>query len=535
LLININSFGGCLPKMNPRLLPVNAAQVASNCKTETGTLRPYKNTTVFMDPPKTGLIKTIYHYLDQYVLHWLTDVDVAHGPVVNDVYNRIYWTGDGVPKVANSQMFAAGGGTNYPNASFPIGVPAPTTAPTITVTGDSTDEDLDESRAYVFTYVTAFGEEGPPSPSSTVVTVGPGQTVEGTFIVAPSGLNIVTKRFYRTITGTDSTEFRMVADVGADVTSAYDSVASENLNEALPSLYWDGPDPNLTGITLHPAGFMAGFHEKDVFLSEIYQPHAWPDSYKVPVEYDIIGLGIFGSSILVLTTGTPYAISGNDPSSMTVERLEINQSCMSKQGIVDVGDAIAYPSPDGLIVIGQGQAKNVTESIYTREQWNALSPSTMISAYHDGKYYGFLSNGTAIVLSPSGSDVTTLNISVSAVHVSVKYDRMSLMVGDNIVRFDDSATTNLGDIVWRSKVFVPPVPTKALGIAQVRASAYPLTFKLYADGVLKHTQTVANDEPFRLPGGYHFEEAFVEITSQYEIYSVCAASSVTEMKKAVHP
>ena len=29
-----------------------------------------------------------------------------------------------------------------------------------------------------------------------------------------------------------------------------------------------------------------------------------------------------------------------------------------------------------------------------------------------------------------------------------------------------------------------------------------MTYKLYADGSLKHTKTVTSREPFRLPGGY---------------------------------
>ena len=47
----------------------------------------------------------------------------------------------------------------------------------------------------------------------------------------------------------------------------------------------------------------------------------------------------------------------------------------------------------------------------------------------------------------------------------------------------------------------------------VVATTYPVTYKLYADGVLKHTQTVTSRDPFRLPGGYVARDFQQEVSS----------------------
>lgn len=66
--------------------------------------------------------------------------------------------------------------------------------------------------------------------------------------------------------------------------------------------------------------------------------------------------------------------------------------------------------------------------------------------------------------------------------------------------------TGIADLLetytWRSGKLRMKSPVN-LGGAIVEAETYvDVVFRLYADGVLKHTQTVVDDEPFRLPGGY---------------------------------
>lgn len=58
---------------------------------------------------------------------------------------------------------------------------------------------------------------------------------------------------------------------------------------------------------------------------------------------------------------------------------------------------------------------------------------------------------------------------------------------------------------------------------------YDITFKLYADDVLKHTQVVTSDEPFRLPGGYLSNIYSVEIVSALPVTRVSVAENIFEL------
>lgn len=71
-----------------------------------------------------------------------------------------------------------------------------------------------------------------------------------------------------------------------------------------------------------------------------------------------------------------------------------------------------------------------------------------------------------------------------------------------------------------------------LGAAMVQADSYDdVVFKLYADGVLKHTETVANNTPFRLPGGYLSDTYEIELIGTDIVTGVSVAESVFELAK----
>jgi hypothetical protein len=56
-----------------------------------------------------------------------------------------------------------------------------------------------------------------------------------------------------------------------------------------------------------------------------------------------------------------------------------------------------------------------------------------------------------------------------------------------------------------------------------------ITFRLYADGVLKHTEIVSDDEPFRLPGGYLSNLYEVELESTLSVTRVSVAENIFEL------
>lgn len=532
-LVDITTFKGRVPRFDPSLLPSQGAQVATNCNTDRGTLRAYKGTTSVWTPTKTGTKKTIYKFGGSFWFHWITDVNVVRGPIAGNTTERTYWTGEGVPKVTDSSIATSGGGTNYPNNSYTLGLPAPAVAPVVTVTGASSDPTTAESRAYVYTYVSIWGEESAPSPTSLIVSPEPVQGVDlSSMSGAPSGAyNVVYKNIYRTVTGVSGTEFRFVAQIAVASSTYSDTIPSSTVgaNEVIPSIEWDMPPADMAGLVIHPGGFMAGFSGKDLCISVAYAPHAWPESFRITMEHTIVAIGVFGNSILVTTTGTTYVVSGTTPGELTKERLEINQSCVSKRGLVDIGSAIAYPSPDGLMVVGTGIMQNATDALMLREDWQALVPSSILGVFHDGKYFGFYDTGTkqaGFIYDPTSEDWKDIDVFATAAWSDPLTDTLYLQVGNDIVSWNTGAALTY---TWKSKQFDLPKPINP-GLGQVFAKSYPCTMKLYADGVLKHTQTVSSNLPFPLPSGYLPDMVEVEVTGAAEIKRISIVETIDDLR-----
>lgn len=595
MLIKENAFRGQIPAVAPQYLPPGAAQVSRNAVHDNGNLRPLRDTASVVTPGKAGTKQSIHLFAGQFWFHWLDQVDAVRAPIPNDTMERTVFTGDGVPKVTDASIATAGGGDLYPNNSYLLGIPAPENAPSVAVTAivwagstaysvgqqvvagdyrykvtvagvsDSTapawPETIDdtvvdgtvtwiceaavsasdtETTGYVETFLrrwSSIDEEGPQSPVSNLVDVQfvNGQSVNVSALnAAPAGgYGITHRRLYRVNTASDSA-FQFVAEIAIATTTYTDETLSTNLGEVLQTEDYSPPPDDLQGFRAIPNGVLVGFSPslKVVCFCEPYQCHAWPTKYRLAVDYKPVGLEVFGSSVLIGTEGVPYVATGALPGYMTMDRTEIAQACVSRRGMVDLGNAVAYPSPDGLMIIGSGVAENATRQIFRRSDWRALKPESFIAAAHDGKYYAFYDTGTeqgCLILDLATGSVDFADIDeVTAVHVDLLTDTMYLQRGDDIVAWDAGANLTLMRKGQRHDL---PRPA-CFGVAQVKAQDYPCTYSLYADGVLRHTQAVTNSKPFRLPGGYRCEKVENEVSgSAGEIEMVLLAETVSELRQ----
>lgn len=157
-------FSGIAPRIARRLLPQNMAREAYNVKPWAGELRAFKHTKRVATLEKLGTVKSIYLLQGTYWLSWTYPVNVVKAPIPDDDTGRIYFTGENQePRVTNTSV-ATTGGTDYPRAWYALGIHEPRAAPTVGHTGGV---GANEDRAYVYTFVTQWGEESAPSPAGT--------------------------------------------------------------------------------------------------------------------------------------------------------------------------------------------------------------------------------------------------------------------------------------------------------------------------------------------------------------------------------
>lgn len=393
-----------------------------------------------------------------------------------------------------------------------------------------------ESRTYVYTYVSAYGEEGAPSDASDLVDLDPAKPVTLTMSGPPSGsYEISLKRIYRSSTVGSTAQFQFVAEIPVGTTSYIDSIDQAALGEVLPTEGWIPPPAGLKGLRMLANGAAVGFVGRTIHLSEPNLPHAWPHSYTI--DYDIVGIGVFGQTVAVLTTSYPYLLQGADPAAMTPTKIEVPQACASKRSIIETGDGVMYASPDGLVSLGSGISV-ITQNLLSRDQWQAYNPSLMEAYLYNGRIHCFYTTtggarGT-LMFDPTGQGAifTTTDVAsasaVTAGYYDPKSDVLYLAQAGNIVRFDQGSTLTA---TWRSKVYRLPWPQN-MTVGQVRASAYPVTLKIYSDGVLKHTQTVADSDHFTLPGGFRGVDWEFQIEATNEVSEVIIATSAAELKAA---
>jgi len=131
-VFSIKSFGGIAPIVPARYLQDNQAQTALNCPVFQGSIQTLTDVGAKVaDLQKTGTIQSIYRFgqdsvsENNYWFHWNSDVDVCRSQIAGDVSEWTFFTGDGGPKATYNSLALSG--TNYPTATRPLGLPAPST------------------------------------------------------------------------------------------------------------------------------------------------------------------------------------------------------------------------------------------------------------------------------------------------------------------------------------------------------------------------------------------------------------------------
>jgi hypothetical protein len=320
--------------------------------------------------------------------------------VISDV---TYWIGiahDNAMEVTVADTRANPGAMAF--NTFSNGPPDPIVAdggqPTWQLWSDLLGASVFTARAYVYTWVTEYGEEGPPSPPAVVNGWSNATWTVSVFQPEPENMgvdrNITHTRIYRSITNQSGQgTYFFVAEIPVTQEIYEDTIGDDvvALNAQLQSLYWFPPPSDLQGLVTFPNGITVGWQSNEIWFSEPYRPHAWPPNYVLATEYPVVGLGVCGQAIVVCTQGTPYVITGINPSAMSIIKINLPEPCLHRGSIVATDTTVLYVSQNGLVQISQsGAGSNVTEGWISREKWQALTPHQYVrSVKLATSYYGF--------------------------------------------------------------------------------------------------------------------------------------------------
>jgi hypothetical protein len=589
--VRLRTFGGMIPAVDRHLLPDTAAVYSENAYLYSGRLRGLPQPD-FVRACTTGTSK-VYRIPNNYTdadfvddSLWLEfpnfNTDVVRSPVVGDTYDRYYWAGAvGAPRYNTRARIANG------DSEWLLGIPLPNAVSVSPASGVST---VIVSRSYAVTFVSAYGEEGPAQVSSAVngkqddtwtVTL---PTADADDIGGPNR-NLTKMRIYRTVTSASGqATYFFVAEV--DITdTTYADTASDTVvtaNEQLASLNWTAPPTDLEGWIMMPNGILAGWKGNELWFSEPYRPHAWPASYALAVEYPIVGLGIINQTLVVCTKGFPMTATGSTPGNITTSTLTSLEPCLSRGSIISSPEGVYYASPNGLVLVANGGALNITRQLILKDDWNQLlKVATLRAARLGNAYYcygsarfgvfqedafqtgafasiDFAGSYTGALIDPNNERVAFNTLSTDTPTVNVMSDAWSgdiyIIRDNNLYRIDLAAAEPVSEVyTWRSKVFqsedkknfvamkvyfetLATTPEQAAERnndleQELAADQYGLV-RVYADGVLRMTRELrTSGELMRLPSGFKAEFWQLEFESRVDILSVQMATSVKELSR----
>lgn len=415
--------------------------------------------------------------------------------------------------------------------------------------------------SYVYTYVNDLAQESAPSlpsptilrPDGVVVTVDTPTALSS----GATGYDIAAKRIYRAVTGSTGTAYQFVAELTLATASYLDTKTDAELGEVLASDLWALPPDDLKGILALPNGIMAGFSKNQLCLSAQNHPHAWPVEYRLNTDTDIVTIGNVDTTVVIGTKSFVYIAGGNDPANFSMGKSDVPYACVSKRSVAYLsGIGVAFAGPDGLMVVaGVGQVRNITETAFTRRQWQALAPSSITAVAHNDIYFMFYDTGTvqggyAIDMKPTGFGIMQLPFHASAVYADPVEGKLYLTVdsnsepddtslpvpatppayanGSTVFEFDGA--TALMNYRWRSKKWFLESPT-TFGWCRVIAEDYTnLLVRFYADGSQFYEKAVTSDLVFPLPRPDEYRQLEVEILGTSTVNSIEVVEDVAELQ-----
>lgn len=529
-MFTLTSFLGEAPKIDHEMLGNEQSTFALDVDYSSAAIEPKKENikNVFIEPSNT---KSIYLYGDDTLISWENKVDVVKSQIAQDEWGRIYITGDGAPKLMSADSIPT---------SYTLGVVSPEDAITIgSITENLPDgvdeqdaEDLtdDDTRFYIETFVTRFGEEGSNSPVSAEINVNHiYYDVELNLnSIISNTYNIVSRRIYRSATTDAVSGYFLVAELPLSTTYYVDSKLDSELGPELETSTYYAPPENMKGLVAHPSGFVVGYAGNEILMSAPYLPYAYPLENRHSLEYDVVALATTSDMTIVATTGAPYAIVGTRPDATDAIKLNLNEPCISKESMVDMGEFALYASVNGLVAVSASSAQLITNSILDAESWVEFEPETIHAYLYENKYIAFTDNG-GFIFDPNAGLFSRLSETFDCGYHHIESGELYVSSSGVVDKFCDS--NELSSFEWKSKMFSVPEDMifSAAWIQCNDISKVGIEIEVNGTSVLSYEIGELSKERFRIPMVRGKKVQFT-LKSETRIRSITFSSSMSSLK-----
>lgn len=355
-----------------------------------------------------------------------------------------------------------------------------------------------------------------------------------------------------------------------------------NLGDVIETADWTEPEDTIDGLVELSNACMAAFKNNEIYISEPGYPFTHPIYYRQLTGKNIISIGAIETTIVVVTKTYPYRIEAFNPENATISRIPQKQAGIFKRSHVSGDGFNLYISPDGLICITASTLVNLTEKIFTKDQWKTLLSTnttaeattynrTVVAFLYDNKYYaffegtneGFIINLDALKEGDMGSSYVDIDLGANVLvwggYVDAENDTLYLLVdvgGTFFIKIWEgqfmTATTHTFDewhdeadewtdsvdawysdntkmmTTWESKLlsFQSPVLFTACKLEGTFTNGD--TIKFYGDEVLLDTKLVTSEAAF-LFSGVPSRTWKVRASGYDEVFNIALATTMDEI------
>lgn len=394
------------------MLPDGYATTAHNCILKDGKLSPLRNPLKVSDKlvffengiTEIGSANTLFAWRRKTGLAfvvWPGYVVIAQSNIADDLYERIFVTGDtGFGANGDPMVYLSHKDSNsiirHSLVKSVLDAPAVTLAE-----GGNADPNKTRYTYFFQTWVDSYGYESAPSGPSDEISYNDGDTINVSGLESiPQGA--AKRRLYKVVAGSQNDDIQFVYEkvdnLGDELSF---SLKDEDAGEILP--VYESPPDDLRFMSFVPGGFYVGLSpakRHTVMFSEVNVPTSWPMDYQYDIKDEPVGIAVTSNSVFALTNGNPWVFSGTAPESMTPSVLSTPAPCVSQRSICVFQNSVFFASHVGLMMIYNDASagttvRNLTEKVFTRDQWQDLNPERCMVSSHDGALHCFfvLKNG----------------------------------------------------------------------------------------------------------------------------------------------
>lgn len=448
--VKIDNFHGIQPRVHPSLLGAGMATRAHNCRLKRGKLVPLRNpksvpvgiTHRFGGLEKLGDANSLHAWKTRAadgkvvvnLLAFRGITWVAEGNIADDQYDRIFVSGD------TGVEFAKPGGETvdntpavflYDRSGSSIIAPHTLVKEPLSAVEAALDGSLEEGKTvfYVGFFASWYDDLGyesgiSPAPDE-LIQINDGSSVQITVSGIPDAAAGI--RVYMTRSGTTDTDagIQFLYDKNLEAGHATEVETLIEVHPADTGELEPGIEPipaDMRALLYVPGGFYAGFAaslQRTVMFSEVGTATSWPIAYRYDVKDNIVTVVATANSVYALTDGFPWVLTGTAPDTMVVTKLAGPAACVSARGAVVYRNGVYFVSNEGVMAILNDATSgttctNITEKIFTKEQWLAKNPASCLMLQHDGALHLFFTKddgepeeGLIIDLTESENAVTT--------------------------------------------------------------------------------------------------------------------------------